>query len=143
VPVIDLILEAQEVGAPCQEEQEEACPSEAYLDACCREGKAVVQVEVHHHPVGLVSLHLEAWPYWGALMEASTPEEEQEGKHQEVACQAWASQLPVWSGPVAERSVVAEHLQTAGEACLPGKEGSGRPGVAPRPSHDVLLWNPS
>lgn len=56
-----------------------------YLDACCQEGKAVVRVEVHHHPVGLVSLHLEAWPYWGALLEASTQEEEQEGKRQEVA----------------------------------------------------------
>lgn len=141
--MIELILEAQEVEAPCQEEQEGAWASEAYLDACCQEGKAVVRVEVHHHPVGLVSLHLEAWPYWGALLEASTQEEEQEGKRQEVAGQAWASQLPVWSGLAAEQSVVAEHLRTAGAACLPGKEGFGRPGVALRPSRDVLLWNPS
>lgn len=47
----------------------------------------VVQVEVRlRHPVGPVSLRSEAWAYWGASLEALIPGEEQEGKHQEVAC---------------------------------------------------------
>lgn len=96
VPVLDLLLEEQEVEAPCQEDQEEAWASAAYLDACWQGGMVVVRVEVLHlRPGGLVSLRLEAWPYLGAYLEALIPEEEQEGKHQEVACLASASQLPL------------------------------------------------
>lgn len=61
VPV-DLILVEQEVEGPCQEEQEGAWASEAYLDAYFQGGRVVVQVEVHHHhPVDLVSLLMGAW----------------------------------------------------------------------------------
>lgn len=74
-------------------------------------------------------------------MEVSIQVEEQEGKHQEVASLEWPSQLPVWSGPALEPLAVEEHLQTAGEACLPGRVDSERPGVALRPSRDALLWN--
>lgn len=94
MPEADLILEEQEVEAPCQEEQEDALTSEAYLDACWREGRVVVRVEVHLHHPGLVPLRLEAWPWTGAFVEASIPEEELEGTHREVACLAWACQLP-------------------------------------------------
>lgn len=143
MPVIDLILGEQEVEAPCQEDQEGAWASEAYLDACCQEGRVVVRVEVHHHhPVGPLPLDLEAWPLKGALMEASIQGEEQEG-NQEVACLAWASQLPLQLELALEHLVVAEHLQTADVACLPGRGGFVLQGVALQPSHVVLLWSPS
>lgn len=99
MPVLDLILVEREVEAPCQEEQEGAWASEAYLDAYCQEGKVVDLVGVHqHHPVDLL-LHLEAWALKGASQEALIQEEEQEG-NQEVAFLAWASQIQVQSGPV-------------------------------------------
>lgn len=143
VPVVDLILGEQEVEAPCQEDQEEAWASEAYLDACCQEGRVVDRVEVHRRPpVGLVPLHLEAWPLKGALTEASIQAEEQEGK-QEEACLVWALQFPLQSELALGHSAVAEHLQTADAACLPGREGFVQPGVALQPSHVALLWNPS
>lgn len=142
-PVLDLILGEQEVGAPCQEELEEAWASEAYLDACWQEGRVVVREEAHHRqPVGLVPLHLEAWTLKGALMAASIQEEEQE-ENQEVACLAWASHFPLPSGPASEHWVVAERLQTADVACLPGREGFVQPGVVLQLSHDVLPSNPS
>lgn len=138
---VDLILVEQGVEAPCQEEQEEALASEAYLDACCQGGMVVVQVEVLHHPVGLALLLLAASALKGASLEASIQEEEQEGKHPEEACLALASQLPAPSGPVSVQTAVEEHLQTAGEACLPETEGFVQPGVALRPSRGALLWN--
>lgn len=61
VPV-GLILVEQEVEAPCQEEQEEAWASEAYLDAYRQDRTVVVRVEVRHHPAGLVSQLLVVWP---------------------------------------------------------------------------------
>lgn len=140
VPV-DLILVEQEVEAPCQEEQEEAWASEAYLDACCQGGRVVVQVEVLQHPEGLESLLLAAWACWGASLEAWIQEEEPEGKHPEEACLALASQFPSRSRPVSVQTEVEEHLQTAGEACLPETEGFEQPGVALQPSRDALLWN--
>lgn len=54
----------------------------SYLDASLQAGTVVAQVEVHHHrPVGPVR----AWPWRGALLEAWTREEEQEG-NLEAAC---------------------------------------------------------
>lgn len=143
VHVVDLILGEQEVEAPCQEDQEEAWASEAYLDACCQEGRVVVRVEAQHrHPAGLVPPHLEAWPLKGALMEASIQEEEQEG-NQEEACLAWASQFPLQLELALEHSVEAERLQTADVAGLPGRAGFVQPAVALLPSHVALLWSPS
>lgn len=143
MPVLDLILGELEAEAPCQEEQEGAWASEAYLDACWQEGRAVVQVEAQQQqPVGLVHLHLEAWASWGASLEASIQEEEQEG-NQEVACLAWASQSLVQLGPVSERLAVAERLQTADEAGLPVREGFVQRGVALQPSRVALPWSPS
>lgn len=143
MPGIDLIPGEQEVEAPCQEEQGGAWASEAYLDACCQEGRVVVQVVAHRrHPVGLVLLHLEACSLKGALMVASIQEEEREG-NQGVACLAWASQIPLQLGPVSGHSVGAERLQTADVAGLPGKEGFVQPGVALQPNRVALLWNPS
>lgn len=143
MPVLDLIPGEQEVEAPCQEEQEGALASEAYLGACCQEGRVVVLGVAHHRqPVGLVPLHLEAWAWKGALLEAWIQEEEQ-GGNQGVACLAWASQIPEQLGQVLEHWVVVEHLQTADEVCLPGTEGFVQPGVAQQPSHVFLLWNPS
>lgn len=143
VPVLDLIPEGQEVEAPCREVQAGAWASEAFLDACCQEGRVVVQVEAHHlQPVGLVPLHLGAWPLKGASLEASIQEEERE-ERREVACLAWASQIPGQSGQAWEQTVVAGHLQTADGVCRLGKVGFVQPGVALRPSRVALLWNPS
>lgn len=143
MPVLDLILGEQEVEEPYQEEQEGAWASEAYLDACCQGGMVVVQVGDHQRlSVGLEHPHLEAWPLKGASMEASIQEEEQ-GGNREVACLAWAFQIPVQLGLVLEQMVVAERLQTADVVCLPGTEGSVQPGVALQPSRAALLWNPS
>lgn len=55
-----------------------------YLDACCPEGRVVVRVGAHHHPVGL-PLYLEAWPLKVALLRAWILEEGQVGT-QVVAC---------------------------------------------------------
>lgn len=140
VPV-GLILVEPGVEAPCQEEQEAAWASEAYLGACCQEGRVVVQAEVLQHPVDPASLLWAAWAWWGASLEASIQEEEQEGKHPEEACLALASQFPSRSRPVSVQTEVEEHPQTAGEACLPETEGSVQPGVALQPSRDALLWN--
>lgn len=88
--VLDWILVEQGAEAPCQEEQEVAWASEASLDASLQAGTVVAQVEVHHRrPVGPVR----AWPWRGALLEAWTREEEQEG-NLEAACLALASLCP-------------------------------------------------
>lgn len=143
VPVLDLILGEQAVEAPCQEEQEGAWASEAYLDACCQEERVAVRAEAHRRqPGGPGPQHLEAWPLKGALLEASNQVEEQEG-NLEVACLAWASQIPEQLAPASEQTVAAEHLQTADVAGLPAREGSAQPGVALRPSRVALPWNPS
>lgn len=143
MPVLELIPGELEVEAPFQEVQEGAWASEAYLDACCREGMVVVRVEAQHHqPEGLVPLHLEAWALQGALLEALIQEEEQ-GGNQEVACLAWAFQFLVQLGLASGQLVVGEHLQTADVACLPGREGFVRPRVALQLSHVFLLLNPS
>lgn len=142
VPVLGLIQGGQEAEAPCQGEQG-AWASVAFLDACCQEGRVVVQVEAQLRPaVDQVLQHLGAFASRGAWMEAWIQEEEQ-GGNQEAAFLAWASRLQELSALVLEHSAVAERLQTADVVCLPGREGSVQPGDALQPSHVALLWSPS
>lgn len=57
-------------------------PSPSHLDACYREGKVAVLVEVHHPEA---HQRLEAWPMKGALLGALFQVGEPEG-NQEAAC---------------------------------------------------------
>lgn len=81
-------IQADQVGeAPFLEVLMEAWAWAAFLvDSFLKEGRAVVPVVVlRPHPVVQEYLVQEACPYWVASHEALCQEEEQVGKHQEVA----------------------------------------------------------
>lgn len=109
-------IQADQVGeAPFLEDLTEAWAWAAFLvDSFLQEGSAVVPVgALRHHPVEYL-VHV-ACPYWVAFHVALCQEEEQVGKHQEVAFLQEKFTQKTFTGPIMRNKYWKTYL---GPRCL-------------------------